>query len=118
MQLKAESDIFIDQLVYGNNAVPLSWGKKRYNGALGKSGCEAMFLNTMVITGAAPPNLTTYDFPDPPVPFVRFDEFEKILERLVCDHKKRVEYTHLQYEWAREYLTHKFVAKHVMGDWV
>jgi len=72
LRIKAQSHIFIDQLVDGNPNIPMLWGAKKYNGALGKSGCEAMFLNSFVLTGAPEPCLNGEFFPTPPICWVNY----------------------------------------------
>lgn len=113
LRAKARSHIFIDQLLDGNPNIPMAWGEKKYQGALGKSGCEAMFLDTFVVTGAPEPYLEERYFPTPPICWVNLSNCEDKLRYYIGNTTERHDYIAKQKEWANKYLTLRFVAKHV-----
>jgi hypothetical protein len=116
LQKKAESHIFIDQLVYKNPNVPMLWGSKKYEGAVGKSGCEAMFLNTLVVTGAPEPFFDEKYFPKPPVCWVDANNCEGILRYFIGNPQERADVVVKQKAWAEKYLALSFVANHILSN--
>jgi hypothetical protein len=114
MRIKSAVDIFVDQLIYGNSAVPQDrWGGHiLYDGGLGKSGIEAMLLGCCVVTGGPEPDTNPY-FPPPPVKWTDKDNFEMDIRTLIEDEDYRIAKAKQQQLWANRYLHPKFVAKHI-----
>jgi len=112
---KARSNIFIDQLIYGNNKI-IDYGRWgigiKYCGGLGKSGLEAMALKSCVITGGKIGDTEPY-FPKPPVIFTNYNSFYDDLENLIKNESLRNILTDNQYEWSKKYTSPEFVAMNV-----
>ena len=115
LEIKNNSDIFIDQLVLGNNKIPCLWGEIKYEGALGKSGCEGMILNTMVVSGCQPVITEPY-FENPPAVFTNYVGFEKVIIKHLKNVDKRKEVIAKQIRWANKYLDLEFIANHVLSS--
>jgi len=114
LSIKKQSHIFIDQLIYKNPHVPQKrWGGEIiYNGGLGKSGIEAMFLGCCVITGGTVPETEPY-FPPPPIQWTDYNNLYRDLKEILTypvliDHIAKEQRT-----WASKYLSYEFVAKHI-----
>jgi len=114
LKLKAQSDIFIDQLIYGNPDVPQQrWGEEiTYEGGLGKSGIEAMLLGCCVITGGRKPDTERY-FPPPPIIWTDYDNFKDHLDALIKDKDLISLCKRGQQKWAETYLNPEFVSHHI-----
>lgn len=113
LNLKRSSDIFIDQIVLGNPNVPQVWGKIKYEGALGKSGCEAMGMNTMVMSGCKPVITQPY-FENPPAVFSDYGHFQSVLEHYIKNKQEISSKIKEQVCWSKKYLDPVFIAKHVL----
>jgi hypothetical protein len=92
------------------------WGSKRYEGAVGKSGCEAMFLDTFVVAGAPKPSFDAKYFPVPPVCWVSYEDCEDKLRYYIKNESERLDIVKEQMNWANEYLNLEFVANHVLSN--
>ena len=118
LRLKSQSHIFIDQII-NNKAKPIRTHiRKNYKGGIGKSGLEAMLLGSMLITSGDQPTTSPF-FPPPPAVWVTPDNFPDILHRYITDAELRDERIRQQREWARCYLSKKFVVnsitRHITG---
>lgn len=114
LKAKAAADIFIDQLVLGNPKIPQDrfGGKIAYNGALGKSGLEAMLLGCCVVSGCQELKTEPY-FPNPPIVYTTGPNIVSDLEWLITEKQIRRELSLKQREWARSYLSPEFVGQHL-----
>lgn len=113
LKAKSSCHIFIDQLIHGNPHVPQDYfgGQIRYEGGLGKSGLEAMLLNSCVITGGVPADTKGY-FPPPPITWTNLGNFYEDLKDLIVQGDKRDALTREQNVWATQYCSYEFARKH------
>lgn len=111
---KSKAHIFIDQLTKGNPYIPQKrfGGKIIYDGALGKSGIEGMFLKCCVITTMNKAPTEEY-FPFPPVVISDYYNFENDLEKLIADVEHRNQLIDIQYDWVKKYCSPDFVGMNV-----
>ena len=114
LKQKAQSHIFIDQLIYKNPKVPQSrFGSKiLYDGGLGKSGIEAMLLDNVVITGGMRPETEEY-FPSPPVLWTDFKRFENDLKQLISNSEQRDSLQWMQRKWVGKYASASFIKDYI-----
>jgi len=105
---KSKSHIFIDQLVYKNTNIDQSYwgGKIKYDGGLGKSGLEAMALDTCVITSGIVPDTKPY-FDSPPITWTSYQTFYEDLEELILNEGRRNNQIQSQNEWVKNVITNK-----------
>lgn len=88
-----------------------------YCGGLGKSGIEAMFFNSAVITtGSVPLTYKNEEIPLPPVKWSSYDTALEDIEELVINkdaHRIQVEN---QKEWIKKYLSLEYVGKYFVDN--
>ena len=113
IRLKGESHIFVDNFVYKNPHVPQDrfGGEIRYDGALSKSGIEAMMLGCCVLTGAPRPDDDI--IPTPPVVWCSYEDAERKLRRVIEDEGYREKKIAEQKEWVKRYCSAEFIKKHI-----
>jgi hypothetical protein len=112
LERKREANVYIDQLIYNNpNCLP----PNHYTGGLGKSGLEAIMLDTAVVTSGdlqmlerARPDL----IPTPPVLWTDYHNFQKDIQ-ILFDEDMRENQIAKQREWGQKYLTLKFVSEYM-----
>ena len=111
---KSTANIFVDQIVKGNPHMPQKrfGGKVTYNGALGKSGIEAMLLGCCTITTMNQVNTEPY-FPFPPILNTTYTDLGNCLRCLIEYSCERNMIAQRQYEWAKKYCSPEFVAMNV-----
>jgi hypothetical protein len=91
------------------------FGQKLYYGGLGKSGLEAMLLNTCVVTSGIVPNTKPY-FDPPPITWTSYNTFYKDIEQLIVDSSRREQQIKNQNEWAGKVIANKeFYRKYLMS---
>jgi hypothetical protein len=104
---KSKSHIHVDALVFGNIEMDQTiFGRKLYYGGLGKSGLEAMLLNTCVVTSGITPKTKPY-FDPPPVVWTSYSTFYEDMENLILDEDKRNTQIEAQNKWVKEVITNK-----------
>jgi hypothetical protein len=110
LEIKSRAHIFIDQLTYGNPEIPQKrfGGKINYNGSLGKSGLEGMFLGCYTITGAKEVKTEPW-FPTPPCVWCGYQNFKSSLEYVISNGRNYRTGTAGMQEWARKYASPEFV---------
>lgn len=114
LKIKAQSHIFIDQIVLGDKNFDQSRfrNNKKYLGSIGKSGLEGMLLGCCTISGCQKHNTDSY-FPTPPVVYTDCKKIKKDLESLI-ENPDRIEIAaNEQKNWAQKYLSPEFVSKHL-----
>ena len=102
LEIRAASHITIDAIIDMGQ-----W----YNG-VGKSGLEALWLGSAVITSGKA--IKTDYFNDPPVLYTTVKDFRNDLSSLVYDEGLRHSQIEAQRDWAKKYTSYEFVSKHVM----
>jgi len=111
---KSTAHIFIDQLTKNNPCINQSrFGNKiQYNGALGKSGIEGMFLKCCVVTTMDVTSTERY-FPFPPIVLTDYFSFADDIEMLINNVEYRNGVAEKQYQWAKKYCCPEFVTAHL-----
>lgn len=114
LRMKGESHIFIDNFVYKNPYVPQDrfGGVIRYDGALSKSGIEAMMLGCCVMTAAPEPD-GIEGLPCPPVVWCSYDDFRDKLIYLLENRSYMNDIARRQQQWVKKYTSYEFVSKYV-----
>ena len=108
MERKSRSHIFIDQLY--NKEDP--WGVELMHPSIGKSGIEAMHLESLVFTrGRHKPR----EIPSPPVVWIADQPWIELLDYYIFHPTERLEKIARQKEWAMKYATYDFAARNVLG---
>ncbi|MCK5605427.1 hypothetical protein KAR91_26280 [Candidatus Pacearchaeota archaeon] len=108
LKRKACSHIFIDQLYN-----PLDkYGVNLMHSSIGKSGIEAMHLESLVFTrGLHKPR----ELPSPPVVWIADQPWAELMDYYISHPVERQERVTMQKEWALKYATHDFAARNVLG---
>ncbi len=101
---KAKAHIFIDQLTDRGNG---------YNGALAKSGIEAMATECMTFTSGD--NKHNKQIPLPPVEWIDFDNICDKLLFYINNDAKREERIIEQKQWVDEYLNYQFQSDYLLS---
>lgn len=101
LQRKARSHITIDQLRTGE-----------YIGGVGKSGLEAMLLNSVCFSSGRP--VKGKNIPPPPVVWITADTLKKKLIEVISHPVMWQDYMIRQYEWAKKYLSYEFCKKNLL----
>ncbi len=97
LKIKSTSHFFIDQLSQGNH-----YSSMNYKGGIGKSGLEAMLLQSLTFSGGDKIE-SDIEF----APFVRVENEEDLFNKMVYYKKNPTKATQLirsQYEWAKKIL--------------
>lgn len=115
LQAKASSHIMVDQVVLGNKNFDQGRfnNRKKYLGAVAKSGLEGMMLGCCTISGCPDYDTSEY-FPGPPVVYTDYSSFYKDLKTLIEDKEKRERTAEEQLLWAKTYLSAEFIRSHAM----
>lgn len=108
MKRKAKSHIFIDQLY--NEEDP--WGVSVLHPSIGKSGIEAMHLESLVFTRG---KHKSRGIPSPPVVWITDHPWIELLDYYIYHPTERLEKIAEQKQWAMKYATHDFAARNVLG---
>lgn len=101
LKIRSQSHITIDMIIKVGN----------YTGGIGKSGLEALWLKSALITTGN--SFTSKYFNSPPVIFTTIENFKQDLLDLIEDKDYREDQIKFQRKWAEKYLSYEFVAKHV-----
>ena len=105
---KAKSHIFIDQIYNKENEYSIGL----MNPGMGKSGIEAMHLESLVITrGKHKPR----KIPSPPIVWIGDQNWIELLNYYIFHPTERLEKIAMQKIWALKYATHDFAARNVLG---
>lgn len=99
MRRKSRANFFVDQIAVNHY---------RYTGGLGKSGCEAMLLGCLTISGGKPP-VTEPFFPNPPVVIADQSTLRATIEYYIQNTTAYDEKIQEQRHWAEKYLGEEFV---------
>ncbi len=105
---KAKAHLFIDQLY---NPLDI-YGVSRSLSSFGKSGVEAMHLDSLVFTRGV---FTQRVFPIPPCVWIGNDNFIDLVDYYVQRPDELALRVQAQKEWVLKYATHDAMAKHVLG---
>ena len=108
MKRKARSHLFIDKLY--NEEDP--WGVSLLHPSKGKSGIEAMHLESLVFTRG---KHESRGIPSPPVVWIGENPLASLVDYYVYHPAEREERIVKQKEWAMEYATHDFAARNILG---
>jgi len=104
---KSKSHIFIDQIPHENNF--------NYNGALAKSGLEAMLVNCLTIaSGQMAP--TEPFFESPPVILADENNLKSIIDYYISSPEQIVSMANKQLLWARKNLSKDFVKRNILNE--
>lgn len=108
LKRKAKSHIFIDQIFNKENEYRIGL----MNPGMGKSGIEAMHLESLVITrGQHKPR----EIPSPPIVWIGDQSWTELLDYYIHHPEERLEKIAIQKAWALKYATHDFAARNVLG---
>lgn len=111
---KAKSHIFIDQLVKNNPKIDYKrWGNGiKYQGAIGKSGLEAMLMKCFTITGSNILKTEPY-FPNPPIYYTDYYTLYEDLSFIIGNESFAKNVIDNQFNWAKKYLSPEFVVSNI-----
>ena len=107
MQRKARSHLFIDQLYHPEDIYGISIDHH----SIGKSGIEAMFLESLVFTRG---EYFGRELPPPPVVWVGRKDIIDLVDYYINHPKEREEKIKEQKAWALKYATYDFAARNVL----